>query len=166
MWLRQWESSYGFRKCAGPVNLYGDFTNRGNIQLTNRAAPDYTAEATDGIVDANFLSATRNQSMLLYGPTRFYRIAISKGLSSTYELYMWASSSAYFELFGYANEGHPDEKQLLVNNNSLGLAYGTVRVGANIPVPRLNGGGNYNVSENAILWVEGGTVTKPSGTAV
>lgn len=148
------------------LNLYGDFTNRGNIQLTNRAAADYTAEATDGIVDANFLSATRNQSMLLYGPTRFYRIAISKGLSSTYELYMWASSSAYFELFGYANEGHPDEKQLLVNNNSLGLAYGTVRVGANITVPRLNGGGNYNVSENAILWVDGGTVTKPSGTAV
>lgn len=30
----------------------------------------------------------------------------------------------------------------------------------------MNGEGNYNVSENAILWVDGGTVTKPNGTAV
>ncbi len=148
------------------LDLYGDFTNFGDIQFTNRVAANYNTQATDGIVDVNFLSATRNQNMILDGPTRFYRIAIEKGISNTYELYMEASDAAYFELFGYANEGHPDNEQLTVNNNSFGLAYGTVRVGDNITIPRLNGGGNYNVSENAILWVDGGTVTKPSGTAV
>ena len=39
-----------------------------------------------------------------------------------------------------------------------------MRIGPNIAIDRLNQGGNYNVSENAILWVDGGSVTKPSGT--
>ena len=147
-------------------NLYGDFANQGEVEFTNRLAANYTAEGNNGIVDVNFLSATRDQNMMLEGPSRFYRIAIEKGISNTYELYMESTDAAYFELFGYANEGHPENEQLTVNNNSFGLAYGTVRVGNNIEIPRLNGNGNYNISENAILWVDGGTVTKPSGTAV
>jgi hypothetical protein len=145
-------------------NLYGDFTNQGDVQFTNRVAVNYTAEATNGIVDVNFRSATRNQNALLEGPTRFYRIAVEKGTSSTYELFIEATNPAYFELFGYANQGHPDNAQLAVNNNAFGLAYGTARIGANITIARLNGGGNYNVSENAILWVDGGSVSKPTGT--
>lgn len=145
-------------------NLYGDFTNYGNVQFTTRAAVNYTVDNADGIVDVNFRSATRNQNMLLEGPTRFYRIAIEKGTTNTYELYMEATDASYFSLLGYAAQGHPDQAQLAVNNNAFGLAYGTVRVGPNITIDRLNQGGNYNVSENAILWVDGGSVTKPSGT--
>lgn len=146
------------------LNLYGDFTNYGNVQFTTRAAVNYTVDNADGIVDVNFRSATRNQNMLLEGPTRFYRIAIEKGTTNTYELYMEAADAAYFSLLGYAAQGHPDQAQLAVNNNAFGLAYGTVRVGPNITIDRLNQGGNYNVSVNAILWVDGGSVTKPSGT--
>jgi len=146
------------------LNLYGDFTNYGNVQFTTRAAVNYTVDNADGIVDVNFRSATRNQNMTLEGPTRFYRIAIEKGTTNTYELYMEATDAAYFSLFGYAAQGHPDQAQLAINNNAFGLAYGTVRVGPNITIDRLNQGGNYNVSENAVLWVDGGSVTKPSGT--
>jgi len=145
-------------------SVYGDFTNYGNLQFTNRVAVNFGAEATNGIVDVNFRSAVRDQNMILEGPARFYRIAIEKGLTNTYELYMEAAQASYFELFGYAGQGHPDNAQLSVNNNAFGLAYGTVRVGPNITIARLNQGGNYNVSENAILWVDGGSVTKPSGT--
>lgn len=72
-------------------NLYGNFTNQGDVQFTNRTVANYTAEASDGIVDVNFLSGIRNQSLLLEGPTRFYRIAISKGTASTYELHISAT---------------------------------------------------------------------------
>ncbi|HDP75637.1 MAG TPA: hypothetical protein ENN49_07190 [Bacteroidales bacterium] len=148
------------------LNLYGDFTNHGVVEFTNRVAPDYTAEATDGIVDVNFLSATRNQHLMLEGPSKFYRIKIDKGSTSTYELHMEATDPSYFNLFGFANQGHPDIAQLESNTNAFALLSGTVRVGENISVPRLNGSENYNISENAILWVDGGEVTKPSGTAV
>lgn len=145
-------------------NLYGDFTNQGEVQFTNRVAVSYATEANNGMVDVNFRSATRNQNLMLEGPSRFYRIAIEKGTTSTYELYMEASNAAFFSLFGYAAQGHPDQAQLTANNNAFGLAYGTVRVGPNITIDRLNQGGNYNVSEHAVLWVDGGSVTKPSGT--
>lgn len=147
------------------LNLYGDFTNHGDVQFTNRTSPNYTSESTNGIVDVNFLASTRNQQMQLQGPSRFYRIAIEKE-TSTYELYMEADEEDYFRLLGYANEGHGQDARLASNMNSLGLTSGTVRVGPNITVPRLNGSGNYNISESAVLWVDGGEVTKPSGTAV
>ncbi|NLF41403.1 MAG: hypothetical protein GX587_01780, partial [Bacteroidales bacterium] len=85
-------------------NIYGNFTNQGDVQFTNRTAANYTAEASDGIVDVNFLSGIRNQFMVLEGPSRFYRIVISKGTASTYELNISATQASYFELFGYANE--------------------------------------------------------------
>jgi len=148
------------------LNLYGNFTNRGEVQFTNRTSANYTAEATNGIVDFNILSATRNQTIMLEGPSRFYRIAIQKGFSNTYEAYIEATDAAYFELLGFANQGHVDIAQLVSNTNALGLLTGTVRIGPNIVVPRLNEGGNYNISENAVLHVDGGTVTKLSGTAI
>ncbi len=117
-------------------------------------------------MDVNFRSVNRNQNLILEGPARFYRIEISKGLSSTYELHIEASNPTYFELFGFANQGHGDVAQLVSNTNSLGLLTGTVRIGTNISIPQLNAGGNYNISENAVLHVDGGSVTKPSGTAI
>ncbi|TVQ82409.1 MAG: T9SS C-terminal target domain-containing protein [Bacteroidetes bacterium] len=147
------------------LNLYGNFINQGEVQFTNRTVANYTAQATDGIVDVNFLSTTRNQTMQLDGPSRFYRIAVNK-VTATNEVHITASNSTYFELLGFANQGHGTQAQLTSNTNSLGLIAGTVRIGQNITIPRLNSGGNYNISENAVLWVDGGSVTKPGGTAV
>ena len=147
------------------LNLYGDFTNQGEVQFTNRTVADYTSDANDGIVDVNLLSTTRDQRVQLQGPSRFYRIQVNK-ITPTYEVHITADNSDNFELLGYANQGHGNEAQLASNNNSLGLISGTVRIGQNITIPRLNGSGNYNISENAVLWVDGGSVTKPSGTAV
>ncbi len=148
------------------LNLYGDFMNEGDVQFTNRTESNYSSQATDGIVDLNFRSAARNQSLDIRGPSKFYRIAIEKGLTSTYELHIFARQAGQFELLGYAGESHSDEAQLSINNNSLGLTFGTVRIGENIEIPCLNNNGNYNVSENAVFWVDGGSVTKSSGTAV
>lgn len=147
-------------------NIYGDFTNNGTVKFTNRTLPlvsaYYDAEATNGIVDANFLSNNSNQTVLCNGITNFYRIEIDKGTDMTYELSISASSTANFKLFGYAHQAHGGVAQLTSNNNALGLLKGTVRIRNNVEIPHLNRNGNYNISEAAMLWVDGGTVSTSS----
>ena len=148
------------------LNIYGDLTNYGIVKFTNLAAPNYTAQATDGIVDANFINDSDNQNLLCYNTSIFYRIKIDKGLDKQYELYMMAEQPEYFALYGFANESHPAVAQLPNNNNALGLVKGTVRIGVNINIPVLNWSNNYNVSENARLWIDGGTVLKNNGNSL
>ena len=147
-------------------NFYGDLVVSGSLAFTNRGSANYGAEATDGIVDANFLNDTQNQSIDCNGVTNFYRIEIDKGNDQTYILDINASSAANFNLFGPANYGHGSIAQLTTNDNALGLLRGTVRLNNNVDVPVLNNGSNYNISEAARLWVNGGSATKPSGTAI
>ncbi|WP_057953221.1 T9SS type A sorting domain-containing protein [Salinivirga cyanobacteriivorans] len=147
-------------------NFYGDLTNNGILEFTNRASADYNNEATNGIVDANFLNASKNQLVLCNNTSNFYRIEINKGTDATYELQILADDPAYFNLYGYARDGHGATAQLADNDNALGLIKGTVRLGNNVDVPVLNNTGNYNVSEGARLWVDGGSVAKNDGTAI
>lgn len=147
-------------------NFYGNFTNNGIVKFTNRTAPNYSSEATNGIVDANFLNATKNQSVLCNDSTIFYRIKINKGTDATYVLNLDASNPDYFKLYGYADESHPSTAQLSDNKNALGLVTGTVRIGSNINIPVLSIASNYNISQGASLWVDGGTLQKNSGNAI
>ncbi len=147
-------------------NLYSDFVNNGTVAFTNRVAADYNNEATDGIVDVNFLSDNQDQEIQCNGTTKFYRIEIDKGTDDTYILDISASSGANFQLFGPANDGHSQVAQLTDNDNALGLLRGTVRINANVEIPVLSNDGTYNISEAAQLWVNGGTVTKPAGSAI
>jgi hypothetical protein len=158
--------STGTGNARHQFDFYGDLTNNGELRFTNRVAANYTAEATDGIVDANFLNSSSNQDVICNGISNFYRIEIDKGTDKTYVLSIEASAVSNFNLFGYANEGHASIAQLTANNNALGLLRGTVKIGNNVNIPVLNNTGNYNISAAAQLWVDGGTVTKPSGTAI
>ena len=148
------------------LNLYGNFTNRGDVRFTNRTTPNYTAEATDGIVDVNFLNTAANQAVLCRGITNFYRVEVDKGLDKTYVLSIDASASANFKLLGYANENHGSIAQLTANNNALGLIRGTVRLGNSLVIPTLTVAGNYVVSENAQLIVSGAALTQNNGTTL
>jgi len=147
-------------------NFYGDLSINGPLAFTNRAAPNYGSEATNGIVDANFLSADANQSIECNAESNFYRIEIDKGTDQTYILDINANTAANFNLLGPANYNHSNTAQLTTNDNALGLLRGTVRLNDNVDVPVLNNGGNYNISEAARLWVNGGSAEKPSGTAI
>ncbi|HEX2969487.1 MAG TPA: hypothetical protein VHO46_10330 [Bacteroidales bacterium] len=142
------------------LNLYGDFTNNGEASFTNRLGPDYVNEASNGIVDVNFLNDTRNQSIICNGLTRFYRIEIDKGEDFTYVLNIDATNPDYFKLLGFANESHGSIPQLTENNNALGLVKGSVRIGNSIILPVLSEANVYSISENAQLWIDRGTVLK------
>ncbi len=148
------------------LNLYGNLTNNGDIAFTNRTVPNYGSESGNGIVDVNFLSSTKNQNVECNGPSRFYRIKIDKGVNETYVLSLEANNSDNFKLLGAARDNHPQSAQLSDNRNALGLVRGTVRIGNNINIPVLNDRNNYNVSEAAQLWVDGGTASKTDGEAI
>ncbi len=160
------ELAVGTANARHEFNFYGDFNNSGRAEFTNRNTANYNNEATDGIVDANFLSALHNQEINCNGVTNFYRIEIDKGSDQTYILDINANSTTNFNLFGPADYGHASTAQLNINDNALGLLRGTVRLNNNVDVPVLNNGGNYNISEAARLWVNGGSAEKPSGTAI
>jgi hypothetical protein len=148
------------------LSLHGDLVNYGTIHFTNLATAEYTADVTNGIVDLKALNGSSNQQIQCNGYTRFYRIEIDKGIDETYALSITASNPGNFALFGNAEEGHGSTAQLSSNANALGLIRGTVKIGVNVDIPVLNVGGNYNISEAACLWVDGGSVTKPTGTAI
>jgi hypothetical protein len=148
-------------------DVYGNvINNQGTIRLTNRTAASYNNEATNGIVDINFLNNLTNQTLTCNGTSVFYRIEVDKGTDETYKLTIEADNAANFALYGYANENHASVAQLTSNSNALGLLRGTVVIGNNVTINQLNNSGNYNISEAAQLWVDGGSVTKSAGTAI
>lgn len=145
-------------------NLLGDLTNNGGtLALTNYTSANYTtATPTNGAVNANFISGLENQELVCNGFSKFWRIKIDKGSDDTYKLRITANSVANFNLWGYANENHGPVAQLANNLNALGLVRGTVEIGTNVEVNQL-GTNNYNISEGATLWVNGGFVLMPTG---
>lgn len=159
------EINVGTANARHQFNFYGDFINNGRAEFTNRTMATVNAEATDGIVDANFLSDDADQSIDCNGVTNFYRIEIDKGADETYILDINALAAANFNLFGFASESHPNIV-LVDNANALGLIKGTVRLNANVDIEELNDGGNYNLSEGARLWVNGGSVTTGGNSIV
>lgn len=148
------------------LNLYGDLTNNGTIKFTNRSAQNTTSEASDGIVDVNFLNDNANQEVILNGVSNFYRIEIDKGTDKTYIVSIDADDPAHFNLFGWANENHSgDQPYRTANNNALGLVAGTVKIGSNVTINHLSDNGNYDIPERARLWIAGGTVYNNGGNA-
>lgn len=148
------------------LNLFGNFTNNGRAEFTNRTAADYTTVATDGIVDVNFVNTSVNQNVLCNGITNFYRIMIDKGSDDTYILNIDATNVSNFALLGDANENHGSATQLISNMNSLGLVRGTVRIGNSIVVPSLSVADNYTISQAAKLVVDGGVLQRNSGKSL
>lgn len=144
-------------------NFNGDFTNQGDIDFTNRASQITGSEATDGIVDANFVSGTQDQTIDLQGPADFYRIEVNKGVDQTYILSIDADDPSYFDLFGFASQQINGPADGTTNDNALGLIMGTVKIGNNVTVSPLNTNSIHTIYEGSRLWIDGGTVDKNVG---
>ncbi|MGD1959541.1 MAG: T9SS type A sorting domain-containing protein [Fulvivirga sp.] len=159
------EINTGSANARHQFNFYGNLVNNGTAEFTNRVAADNNNEATDGIVDANFLNSVADQSIDCNGVTNFYRIEIDKGADETYILDINSLSAANFNLFGPVNYS-TNSAQLDENDNALGLIRGTVRLNTNVDVPFLNNTGVYSIFESARVWVNGGSTTKTGGGAI
>jgi len=149
------------------LNFYADFTNYGDARFSQRTTQDANAEATDGIVDANFLSDDLDQTILCNGPTYFYRIVADKGSDETYILDIGSSDANNFILTGVANDDvNGDITTEADNLNALAIIKGTIKINENVTIDPLNNSGNYSIPTGSRLWVNGGTVVKNSATAI
>ena len=144
------ELNVGTANARHEFNFYGDFLNQGRAEFTNKTGATYYSEATNGIVDANFLNESSNQTIDCNGVTNFYRIEIDKGIDQTYILDINSLSAANFNLFGSANHRS--------SSNAMGLVAGTVRLNTNVNIPVLNTYENNPIYEEARLWINGGIV--------
>jgi len=137
-------------------NLYGDFTNDGNAQFSQRTTQNVGSDPSDGITDVYFISTDRNQTIQANGPTYFLRVIIDKG-DPAYSVTFTASQASNFVLTGRANDNIGGDVNVPNDNqNAFGLITGTAVLGTNINVDPLNNTGNYSIGTNAKLLIDGG----------
>jgi len=146
-------------------NLYGDFTNNGDVQFSQRTTQSVNSEATDGIVDLNLVSTYQDQVISCLGPTYFYRVEIDKA-STDYTADFQASDESHFVLTGPANDDYDLEDASPTNSNAFTLLSGTASIGNNVTIDPLNNTGIYSIPNDARLLIDGGIVNKSAGSAI
>ena len=113
-------SGYGnFHKGYHVFTVSGDFTNYGNIRLTNQTVPNYQNRTTTGAVSLVFTGATNN-TFQCYDTTDLYMLVVNKGTDQTYELALYSQDISYFGLFGTNDDTmdatvavHPENRKAL-----------------------------------------------------
>lgn len=149
-------------------NIFGNFTNRGIVRLTNLDAPMYDSLAINGAVTVRFQGAS-NAEINLYNTTDFYNLVIDKGTDKTYKANLYSDNINYFRLFG-ANSVGRSEAGVYTSEDpqirkALFIYHGTLQLRGNIYIPTLSegmdvgGNGDYAVGKNARLWLDGSNVT-------
>ncbi|MEJ1238662.1 T9SS type A sorting domain-containing protein [Chryseolinea sp. T2] len=126
------------------VSASGDMTNSGTVNFSNGT----------GGANLNFINATDNV-LACNGTTTLYTLIVDKGTSSTNILSVTSTNVANLTL----NSGGV---QVTITN-------GTLRLGANINLPRLRNGGNYDLgssSNSPMLWIDGATVNMSNSPLV
>lgn len=124
------------------ITLQGNITNNGMIDFSN--GTQYTASTT-GAANVTFTGATDN-TFSCNGITDLYSLTLNKGLGSANTLSVLSTDVANLNFY--------------TNGQLILLSNGTLRLGANISVPRAYGSStvNYDVgssSSSPMLWIDG-----------
>ncbi len=146
-------------------NFLKDFINDGDVRFTTRTMPDYINSESEQYIEARFISDIANQELRANGNSYFSRIVVNKGIDMTYVLSLNSNAPNKFKLLGRCNYGMGSSAYITEasNSNSFALVNGTAEIKENIFIPlSQNQGQNHNINETAMLWVNGGEVTKGS----
>ena len=135
------------------MSVLGNMTNNGTVDFSNSA--QYSA-SNNGAVHLTFTGSTNN-TLACNGSTDLYTLTVNKGSSSTYILSLTSTNVANLRLFS--------------NGALLTITNGTLRLGANIDIPRIWGSGSANydvgsVSTSPMLWIDGADVSFGSAALV
>lgn len=144
------------------------------LLFTNRTGPptDFTQAETKHWIEAHFTNPTRNQRITANGTARFSRIVVNKGTDNSSILTISANGENKFQLLGShvsfdsSLPSIPNAQESGGTRTACLLVNGTLEVTDNVYVPLHPIGGNYSLSENARLWVNGGRVSKDNGNAI
>jgi len=158
------ELAVGTANARHEFNFYGDFTNNGTAGFSQRTTADINDEATDGIIDANFVSAAQDQTVACNNTTYFYRIEINKGTDDTYTLFLETTSTGNFNLTGPVD--YQINSDVTTNDNALGLIAGTVSIGGDVVINPIASTGIYSVGSMSTLLVNGGSVAMDVSNSV
>ena len=146
-------------------NFQQDFINDGDVRFTTRTTPNYSSDESEQYIEARFISDIANQELRANGNSYFSRIVVNKGVDMTYILSINSNALNKFRLLGRCNIGMGGSSYVTEgsNGNSFALVNGTAEIKENIFIPlSQNQNQNYNINETAMLWVNGGEVTKGS----
>jgi fibronectin-binding autotransporter adhesin len=124
------------------ITLYGNLINNGTVDLSNSA--QYTT-ASNGSARLTFTGMTNNV-MACNGRTDLYTLTVDKGAGSTYMLSVTSTNSANLNLYS--------------SGELIDIVNGTLRLGANINIPRVYGSAttNYDLGDeqtSPMLWIDG-----------
>jgi fibronectin-binding autotransporter adhesin len=158
------------------INLSGNLTNNGTIDLTNLAEGANPFSTNGGSARIRFTGATDNTVTLNVGHnTQFGNFIVNKGTGQTNVLHVIVQAGAANPQFwGNGGTTTPGGQRFVITN-------GILRLGANITIPNLisSGTGDYNLGgpetgaapstpgegENGQLWNDGATISA-SGNAL
>ncbi len=127
------------------VEITGDLMNHGTVDLTN---------STSGAAEVIFTGKSNNSITGPGSTLNFYRLIVDKGDDQTFMLDI---NPVAFDL--YYPTGQDDNKALWIRN-------GTVKLGPNINILELTGGGkNYYIPQSGALWIDGATVDITNASA-
>ncbi|MDX9855050.1 MAG: CUB domain-containing protein, partial [Tenuifilaceae bacterium] len=141
----------------------GNFENEGTVTFSSNAAADYTADPTRGVTLV-FNNPAQNQSFVVNGVTTLDRLIVDKGTDDTYVLDVNASNTTNFRLNGRNNlDATFSDPGTILNNKALEVYAGTLKLGSNISIPRLQTAAagsdfSYVIDQDAALILDGSSV--------
>jgi hypothetical protein len=131
------------------IRVAGNLINDGTVDLANDAQH---AAATTGAANLIF-NGTTDSELACIGQTDVYTLQVNKGIDQTYLLSVSASAVGRFRFF--------------TNATGLVITNGTMKLGNNISLTRVNAGGNFDIStsqtQSGCLWIDGATLDLSSG---
>jgi fibronectin-binding autotransporter adhesin len=157
------------------INLSGNLTNNGTINLTNLTEGANPFSTNGGSARIRFTGATDNTVTLMGNSTRFGNFIVNKGTGQTNVLHVVVpAGAANPQFWGNGGTTTAGGQRFVITN-------GILRLGANITIPNLisSGTGDYNLGgpetgaapstpgegENGQLWNDGATISA-SGNAL
>ena len=154
------------------MEVSGDFTNRGVVQMTNQVRPNYSQFSYTGAVTL-WLKGFSDNKMTLENTTNLYNLIVDKGSDQTFVYEINSTNTNNFKLFGPNNSSRYDVAPFSGDNpeirKALWIKNGTLKLTGSILIPSLsegrseadaNGGnGDYAIGSNAALWIASPDVT-------
>ncbi len=152
----------GYHSIFHQFVVYGNFTNRGNVRLTNESAPRYNALTELGAVTLRF-EGESNSRFYCEGTTDLYNLVVNKGTDRSYQLELSVSAADKFRLFGSNNESSKQNGNFTITDpevwKALYIRAGTLRLTGAISIPTLSEGGeDFIIGAKARLWIDGSNV--------
>ena len=146
------------------IDLYGDFTDNGTVNLNRNA--NYSAN-TQGAAILTFRGLSDNTA-IVNSSTRFWNFRVNKGIDPTYILSVEGSDEDCDPFRGRDPMVHSHQSGEFA---TISIYAGTVRLGENLSINRLSGNSGYDIGvdedqEKAKLWIDGATVNEPGFIAV